>query len=471
MRAVTNTTFALKFFIKVHKNIPGGLDASLSTYLSAKRGNFFVISLGKALPIYRKALVFSYSSGTYLGSVSFAANAYIKTTLFGSFLSDFLNFISSVLSKNFDFTRFSLLSAFRFWTLPFRPGLYGSWIPGSLTNYVSARKGYAKKTAPSINADLEYTLSDTLYGWFLPNWFPSFLSVLSLTRSPSATRESSILCIPNTGVVSNPSEGLKISDVTFPVISSDTPSTGVVLYKTMVNNYYAGSLRKFEVMTRVNKFFLSQSDPNSLDFKRSTYARSLLGVVEGLSSRKSAQSEEQVNDYSKLVSINKLYKEYQAIRSVRENFIKEENELFEENRKEFLKNFKPTPRQKSLFLQPFFYSTGETFEDRKKEHHYRVNRYYFIQPNRSGTPPPQFLKYGLYLDKKDAELTGKADRNPEQLKKLSKAVHDTIKWVEESEKDTSRVAELKRLINKKGSLNANKCIKYFLKNPRENDSR
>lgn len=373
--SVTSSNLVSRLFAKVYKHQPLGLDSVPAAYLSGKRDKTFIISFGKVLPILRKSLSFSFSSGHYLSSVSFSANSEVKRSLYSSIFTDFVGFLGKVPSV---VPLDSWISAVRFWSSPFRPGYVASWIPGTLTNYYSALKGYHGRSAPKINPQGVYSLSRDFQAWFLPRWFPALMVVFSLPKGSSAIRESSRLAIPTTSVGFSPTEGVSPRDITYPIVGHADITAGVFMYKTIVQNYYAG------VIARLTNVMES----------RVARAKSTVPQMALSGAYRYVDEEQREDGYPSIFSSSEPIAETRARMVSR--FSREEASKAKESPKRNKSAFVPTPQQKMQYFQPFFDSRGKSIQLKKAEYEKRKARWLFDNPRQI---PPLWLGYGLYLDK------------------------------------------------------------------------
>lgn len=394
LRSSSFNNFVLKFFTKVYNYQPGGLAAEPAAYTIARRKDILITSPGKVLPILRKALSFAYSSGSYLGSITFVADTGVKSSLFSTVMSDFLSFCRRVfprlLAKSVPWTQLV-----RLWQTPFRPGFIRLWIPGTLTNYYGVQRAYTNRSRPKVLDKGPHRLSSDLQSWFLPRWFPSYLVVFGLEKGAVAIREASKFGIPSTSVGFSHSQGVRISEITYPVVGDSNASAGCFMYAASVQNYYSGVAERLKGISKVRGYYVKQMLRVSAGPK----------VIPKPVSRSRYNKRPYDPEANKLVSVTYKGSQVQSTMTKREfdrlKAVEESKPQKDYSRFPEVKRYFPTLEEKVLFFQPFMDAKGKTREERQAELERRHTRYALInklaKPRKSDFPT--FLGYGLFLDK------------------------------------------------------------------------
>lgn len=387
--------FFLKFFTKVYNYQPGGLAAEPAAYTIARRKDILITSPGKVLPILRKALSFAYSSGSYLGSITFVSDTGVKSSLFSTVMSDFLSFCRRVFPRLLA-NSVPWAQLVRLWRTPFRPGFIRLWIPGTLSNYYGVQRAYTNRSKPKVIDKGPHKLSTDLQSWFLPKWFPSYLVIFGLEKGAVAVREASKFGIPSTSVGFSQSQGVRISEVTYPVVGDSNASAGCFMYAASVQNYYAGVVERLQFISKVRGYHIKQIFMASATPKRPYVPKH---------SRGNYRKRPYDPDANKPVSVNYKGTDILSIMTKRE-FDRLKASEDAKPKKDYsqygeLKRFVPTLEEKVLFFQPFMDADGKTEEELKAELERRRERYAVINRLRNPTNKdfPHFLGYGLFLDK------------------------------------------------------------------------
>lgn len=383
--------FVLKFFTKVYNYQPGGLAAEPAAYTIARRKDILITSPGKVLPILRKALSFAYSSGSYLGSITFVADTGVKSSLFSTIMSDFLSFIKRVFPRLAE-SRVPWAQLVRLWQSPFRPGFLRVWIPGTLTNYYGVQRAYTNRSRPKVVGRGPHKLSSDLQSWFLPRWFPSYIVIFGLEKGAVAIRESSKFGIPSTSVGFSPSQGVRISEVTYPVVGDSNASAGCFMYATSVQNYYSGVVERLRGISRLRAYHTKQ-----FLMSAATPPRSFVDERSKKRPHDPEANKPVFVDYKGAKVQSTMTKfEFDRFKASEDAKPKKDYSHFPER-----KRFFPTFEEKVLFFQPFMDTKGKTREEREAELQRRRERYAIINKLVNPRPYdfPTFLGYGLFVDK------------------------------------------------------------------------